>query len=848
MRPTTIDLVSARLSAAADAVLIAVAVLFLVSARWANAAQTPYTGTPITVPATWAAADFDHGGEGVAYHDNTPGNADGQYRTTEDVDMIPSTDSAGGTYVVHNFESGEWLEYTISVPTAGFYYVVARASNQNWSPAPKFRIEIEGRGDVTGDITVPNTQSWDIFTWVGSNAVYLNAGTQVLRFVSSQQYFGLNTISVGPAANPSPYTGTPIAVPASWAAADFDNGGEGVAYHDNTPGNAGGQYRTSENVDTIPSTDSGGGTYVVNNFENGEWLRYTISVPTAGFYYVVVRASNQNWSPAPKFRIEVEGRGDVTGDITVPNTQSWDTFTWVVSEGVYLNAGTQVLRIVSVQQYFGLNTISIVTGANSSPYTGTPIAVPATWEAENFDHGGEWVAYHDNTPGNAGGQYRPSEDVDLAPSTDPAGGGYIVNNFENGEWLVYTVQVPSNGEYDMAIRASNNNWSPTPRFHIEIDGTSATGSVVVPNTASWDTFQWVTIPSVWLPAGVHVLKIVSDQQYFGLNEIRLTSTAPQPSNLLFWSHFENATTLSAPTDCYATGCWQSVTGTDDSTGDAWPPPVWQTGSIGHFQLHADAPINSTTVSNYIVNRLESGTGRNGSQSLYSEIKQSGCCGTSYQLGGSTQDPYVLEPPRGGVQGDLYLSYWLKFQPELDTLMGECGPNIASHWRMAFEWKTAGDYRVGVQVRKDRDPNSCAFIGSPYFHISADNNANCSAQLPAGSCLPPPNNTWAPASNTWDADSSVAVPIGQWFKLEVFWHRSSGNDGRVWMAVDGQAIVNHVGPNTGVYDKPINRIFIDPLYTSTKYPVFEWLDDLQIWQGFPTAAPGDLWYDPPYAAH
>ncbi len=57
------------------------------------------------------------------------------------------------------------------------------------------------------------------------------------------------------------------------------------------------------------------------------------------------------------------------------------------------------------------------------PFFGTPIAVPGTFEAENFDLGGEGVAYHDNVPGNAGGQYRLNEDVDIIVSSDPLGGG-----------------------------------------------------------------------------------------------------------------------------------------------------------------------------------------------------------------------------------------------------------------------------------------------------------------------------------------------------------------------------------------------------------------------------------------
>src|SRR5204863_282181 len=219
-----------------------------------------------------------------------------------------------------------------------------------------------------------------------------------------------------------------------------------------------------------------------------------------------------DWAPAPQFRIEIEGRGDVTGSVTVPTTGSWTTFAWVAKNGVYLNAGTQVLRVVAVAQYFDLNSIRITAAPNPSPLTGTPIPVPSTWEAEAFDLGGEGVAYHDNIPGNAGTQYRPTEDVDIIASADPEGGAYVVNNFETGEWMAYTILAATSGLYDVAVRVSNNNWSPPPKFHIEIDGVSTTGSVVAPSTGSWDVFAWVTFSGVTLSAGTHVLKIVSDQQ------------------------------------------------------------------------------------------------------------------------------------------------------------------------------------------------------------------------------------------------------------------------------------------------------------------------------------------------
>jgi hypothetical protein len=153
------------------------------------------------------------------------------------------------------------------------------------------------------------------------------------------------------------------------------------------------------------------------------------------------------------------------------------------------------------------------------PYSGTPIAVPATIRAELFDRGGEGVAYHDQVPGNAGGQFRPEEDVDIIASPDAKLGPYVVNNFQTGEWMLYTINVPSGRIYDIDIRASTT--SSTSAYHIEIDGTNVTGTVSVPRTGSWSTFKWGGRKRVKLTAGTHVLKIVADREYFNLNAIRL---------------------------------------------------------------------------------------------------------------------------------------------------------------------------------------------------------------------------------------------------------------------------------------------------------------------------------------
>ena len=308
-------------------------------------------------------------------------------------------------------------------------------------------------------------------------------------------------------------------MPAQWSAVGFDNGGEGVAYHDNVPGNAGGQLRPNEDVDIISS----GGNYVVNNFETGEWLLYTVNVQATGNYDIRLFVSSEFANSG--FHVEIDDT-DVTGRVTVPNTGNWNTFQWVGKQAIRLTAGQHVLKVVSDQQYFNLRDVWVVARPSSTPFTGKPVQLPALIEAENFDRGGEGVAYHDNIAGNAGGQYRTGEDVDIIASTDtvPGTGGFVVNNFETGEWLAYTVN-SNGGSFDVTLRAATSPDFPDAAYHIEIDGVNVSGTIVLPDTGGWNNFQWVGLRPVQIPAGERVLKIVSERQYFNLNAINV---APRP--------------------------------------------------------------------------------------------------------------------------------------------------------------------------------------------------------------------------------------------------------------------------------------------------------------------------------
>ena len=151
-----------------------------------------------------------------------------------------------------------------------------------------------------------------------------------------------------------------------------------------------------------------------------------------------------------------------------------------------------------------------------SPYAGV-IGLPGTVEAENFDKGGEGVAYHDSDATNLGGEYRPGEGVDLQTCTE---GGYNVGWTAAGEWLEYSVNVASAGPYQVGARVASPN---AGRLHYELDGQPLGTAVALPATGGYQTWQTVT-STVTLPAGAHVLRVAVEAGGVNLNRFTFSAT------------------------------------------------------------------------------------------------------------------------------------------------------------------------------------------------------------------------------------------------------------------------------------------------------------------------------------
>ena len=199
--------------------------------------------------------------------------------------------------------------------------------------------------------------------------------------------------------------------------------------------------------------------------------------------------------------------------MTVPNTRGWQTWATIRKSGITLNAGIQVWRIVmdtnsTTTSVGNFNYFKIAPSVPSTPYGGMALVLPNVIQVENFDDGGAGRAYADMSAGNSGGKYRTTENVDIESTNDGGSGGFDVGWVSAGEWLNYTVDVASAGNYDIEVRVASAGAGGT--FHIEVNGVDKTGPLTVPNTGGWQTWTTIRPPTVALSAGPQVWRVVMD--------------------------------------------------------------------------------------------------------------------------------------------------------------------------------------------------------------------------------------------------------------------------------------------------------------------------------------------------
>ena len=313
-----------------------------------------------------------------------------------------------------------------------------------------------------------------------------------------------------------PYGGTPAPIPGTVQAENYDTGGQGVAYNVTSINGSANSYR-SDGVDLEVTSDTGGG-YNHGWTATGQWFRYTVNVATAGTYTVTFRVAAIN-AVTDALHISSSSGANLSGSVNVPATGAWQTWTNVTAT-VVLPAGQQTLTINQDNAGWNLNYTTFA--ATGGPFGGTAAAVPGTVQAENYDLGGQGVAYNVTSINGTANNYR-SDGVDLEVTSD-TGGGYNLGWTTGGQWFKYTVNVATAGTYTATFRVAAIN-AVTDALHISnSSGTNLSGSVTVPATGGWQTWTNVTA-TVTLPAGQQTLTINQDNAGWNINYVTFTSSS-----------------------------------------------------------------------------------------------------------------------------------------------------------------------------------------------------------------------------------------------------------------------------------------------------------------------------------
>lgn len=284
-------------------------------------------------------------------------------------------------------------------------------------------------------------------------------------------------------------------------------------------------------------TSSEGGMAVAS-IENGDFIKIKGADFGAGATSFNVRVASNTSGGSIELHLDSE-TGKLIGTCAVTGTGGWQT--WITKScdvtgasglhDLYLvfKGGSGSLFNLNWWRFIGEagNSSSTTTSSSSSQsqaaYSSASI-IPGTVQMENYDKGGENVAYYDSDTENSGAVYR-QDGVDI--DTADAGASFVLGWLVAEEWTEYTVNITNAGTQPFQARVAAGGDGGS--FHLELDGKAITSTVTVPNTGSWSTYQILEGVTESLSTGSHVLRFVVDGPYFNIDWIHFgTATIPVP--------------------------------------------------------------------------------------------------------------------------------------------------------------------------------------------------------------------------------------------------------------------------------------------------------------------------------
>jgi beta-glucosidase len=486
-----------RSARAAVAVAVLAAFTLVNGGQHAAYAATgaPYGGTPAAVPGTVQAANYDTGSQGVAYDVTSVNGTADSYRSDgvdlEDTADTQDTSAAGGAYDLGWTTAGQWFNYTVDVATAGSYTVAFRLSSP-YGITDALHIANSAGTNLTGPVAVPNTGGYQ--TWATVDAsITLPAGEQTLTVDQDDNgwnfhfmTFTLNSGSGGSGGSggDQPFGGTPAPVPGTVQAANYDTGGQGVAYNVTSVNGSANSYRSDgvdlEDTADTEDTSAPGGAYDMGWTTAGQWFNYTVEVATAGSYTVSFRLASPYSGITDALHIANSSGTNLTGPVAVPNTGGYETWT-TVTASITLPAGEQTLTVDQDSNGWNFHFMAFTQGSSgggggSTPpgqYCGTQdlaMDQPTTASSVQPDTGTDYLPYY-ATDGDPGTRWSSAFsdpqwlEVDLG---SPQNICSIVIEWEAAYATAFSIEVSSNNSTWTTVYSTTDGTGGIETFPVSV--------------------------------------------------------------------------------------------------------------------------------------------------------------------------------------------------------------------------------------------------------------------------------------------------------------------------------------------------------------------------------------------
>ena len=149
--------------------------------------QSPYKEH--CLPGILQAEDYDYGGQLISFKDKDFVNEGSAYRE-DGVDIVAlGGDDAPEGYAIGYTNTGEWLEYTLTVKETAAYRFKAKVSSGLEHSG--FRLFLDGTA-ISDTMEIPQGEDWDTYTTIEGETSALTEGEHVLRLTITGSYANID--------------------------------------------------------------------------------------------------------------------------------------------------------------------------------------------------------------------------------------------------------------------------------------------------------------------------------------------------------------------------------------------------------------------------------------------------------------------------------------------------------------------------------------------------------------------------------------------------------------------------------------------------------------------------------